>query len=108
MSPQWEPVGSLRERPVRRLAHRCAEHPLLFAGVEESPRMPARPWAGIGVSCDIGAVRPALGLPDELVGEEGEPATDCFGSDEAHGFGVADLGEESLAVPEHDREDDQS
>src|SRR3989440_5701967 len=48
-----------------------------------------------------------LGLPDELVGEEGEAVTDFLGIDEAHGFLVAGLAKEALAGPEHDREDDQ-
>src|SRR6266480_4953594 len=52
-------------------------------------------------------LRRPLGLPDELVREEGEAVTDGPGVEEAHGLLVAGLAEEALAGPEHDREDDQ-
>jgi hypothetical protein len=56
-----------------------------------------------GAFRNAGCRRP-LGLPDELVGE-GDAVTDCLGIDEAHRFLVAGLAEQSLACPEHDRED---
>jgi hypothetical protein len=59
------------------------------------------------LSWNAGAVRRLLGLPDELVGEEGEAVPDDLCIDEAHGFLVAGLTEEAFARPEHDREDDQ-
>lgn len=43
----------------------------------------------------------------ELVSEEGEAVADRLGLDEAHGLLVAKLGEEALACPDDDREDDQ-
>src|SRR5262245_55955298 len=46
-------------------------------------------------------------LPDDLVGEVGEVASDGPGVEEAHGFLVAGLAEEALAHPEHDRVDHQ-
>src|SRR4029453_15903032 len=46
-----------------------------------------------------------LGLPDDLVREEDDVALDGLGVDEAHRFLVAGLAEETLAGPEHDRED---
>ncbi len=48
-----------------------------------------------------------LGVPGELVGEEGEAVTDDPGIDEAHGLHAAGLTEEALTAPEHNREDDQ-
>lgn len=48
-----------------------------------------------------------LGASDELVGEEGEVFADRLGLDEAHRLLVTELGEEALACPDHDREDDQ-
>jgi hypothetical protein len=56
---------------------------------------------------NAGAVRRPLGVSDGLVGKEGEVVTDGSGADEAHGFLVADLAEEALAGPEHDRVDHQ-
>jgi hypothetical protein len=53
-------------------------------------------------------VVPLLGVSGELVGEEGEAVTADPGIDEAHGLDPADLAEEALAGPEHDRKDDQS
>ena len=50
-------------------------------------------------------VDPPLGVPDTLVGEEGDVALDGLGVHEAHGFLVAGLAEEALAGAEHDRED---
>src|SRR5262245_34185955 len=41
-----------------------------------------------------------LGVPDGLVGEEGEAVTDGPGADKAHGLGVAGLAEQALAGPE--------
>jgi hypothetical protein len=64
-------------------------------GGERASGIPER-WCG----------RP-LGLPDELVGEEDEALTNGLGIDEAHGLLVADVAEEALAGPEHDREEDQ-
>src|SRR4029079_4981545 len=52
-------------------------------------------------------VRTLLGVPDALVGEEGETVTDGLGADETQGPGVAGLAEEALAGPEHDRVDRQ-
>jgi hypothetical protein len=46
-----------------------------------------------------------LGVSDGLVGEVGDSALDGLGVEEAHGFLVAELGEETLAEPEHDREE---
>ena len=69
--------------------------------------MPARRRAGIRAFRNAGVVRRPLGVPDHLVGEEGETVTDGLGVDEAHGFLVAGLAEEALARPEYDREDDQ-
>jgi hypothetical protein len=54
-----------------------------------------------------GRTIPGLGVSDELVGEEGEAVTDGLDIDEAHGFLVAGLAEEALAVPERDRVDEQ-
>jgi hypothetical protein len=44
-------------------------------------------------------------VPDGLVGEDGDAVTERLGVNEAHGFLVAGLAEEALAIPEHDRED---
>ena len=101
-------------QPVMTSRLLCAHHgrergaPFLsLAALKALTGMPARRWAGIRSFWNAGAVRHPLGLPDELVGEEGEAVTDGLGIDEAHGFLVAGLAEESLASPEHDREDDQ-
>jgi hypothetical protein len=73
-----------------------------------SPRMAARRRAGIRAFRNAGGVRrPLLGLPDDLVGEEGEAVTDGPGVEEAHGLLVAVLVEEALAGPERDRVDHQ-
>jgi hypothetical protein len=48
-----------------------------------------------------------LGVPDGLVGEEGEAVTDGPGTHQPHRFLVTGLAEEALTGPEHDREDDQ-
>ena len=48
-----------------------------------------------------------LGVPDALVGEEGEAVADGLGADETQGPGVAGLAEETLAGPEYDRVDRQ-
>ena len=45
---------------------------------------------------------------DDFVGEKGEAVTDRLSIDEAQWFLVADLAEEALAAPEHDRENHQS
>ena len=47
---------------------------------------------------------PPLGVPDELVGEEGEAVTDSPGADEAQGLLLTGLAEEAPAGPERDRE----
>src|SRR5215467_3775173 len=52
-------------------------------------------------------VRRLLGIPGELVGEQGEAVTNSPGMDEAHGFLFADSGEEALASPERDGVDHQ-
>ena len=43
----------------------------------------------------------------ELVGEKRQSVADRLGIDETHGLLLAGRAEEALAVPEHDREDDQ-
>ena len=68
------------------------------------PAPPSRASTSRPTSPKAGAVRP-LGVPDGLVGEDGDAVTDGLGVDEAHGFLVAGLAEEALAGPEHDRED---
>src|SRR6185437_194321 len=63
------------------------------------PRPPSR------APCRTGA---PLGVPDGLVGEEGEAVTDGLGGHQAHRLLVASRAEESLTGPEHDREDDKA
>ena len=101
-------------QPVMTSRLLCAHHgrergaPFLSLAALKALTADARPTVGgHPVFWNAGAVRHPLGLPDELVGEEGEAVTDCLGIDEAHGFLVAGLAEEALASPEHDREDDQ-
>ena len=75
------------------------------------------PWCHFLVACrtlralrafrNASAVRRPLGLPDDLVGEEGEAVTDGLGVEEAHGLLVAGFLEEALAGPERDRVDHQ-
>src|SRR4051794_24340572 len=69
--------------------------------------MPARRRTGIRAFRHAGAIGRPLCLPDELVGEEDEAATNGVGVNEVHGLFAAGLIEEALAGPEHDREDDQ-
>ncbi len=72
----------------------------------DRPR-PAGPLGGDGPVAGAGPVASPLGVPDELVGEEGETVTDSPRAQEAQGLLVTGLAEETLASPEHDREDDQ-
>ena len=92
----------VRQNPGLLQIHRVSR----VRGVES--RSPGCPL-GIGRASDLlrnaGAVRRALGVSDGLVGEVGDAALNGPGVEEAHGFLVADLGEEALADPEHDRED---
>jgi hypothetical protein len=75
-------------------------------GVEVAiSRMPPGVLRASDLLRNAGAVRRALGVSDGLVGEVGDAALDGLGVEEAHGLLVADLGEEALADPEHDRED---
>src|SRR5258708_19811762 len=53
------------------------------------------------------AVRRPLGVPDDRVGEGDETVTDGPGAEGANGLLVADLVEEAIASPEHDRVDRQ-
>ena len=75
----------------------------------------AQPHAGDGGPTSPGcspqlgdlSVASPLGVPDALVGEEGETVTDGLGADETQGPGVAGRAEQTLAGPEHDRVDRQ-
>jgi hypothetical protein len=49
-----------------------------------------------------------LCLSDDLVREDGEAITDRPRAEEAQGLPVTGLAEETLALPERDREDDEA
>src|SRR5215212_1541704 len=88
----------MTSQPVwARRAQACGVPFLLLAALWSLSRI-----SGTPALCDD-----PLGLPDELVSEEDEAVTNGLGIDKAHGFLVAELAEEAVAGPEHDREDDQ-
>src|SRR6516162_9094775 len=89
----WPSPGRFGPGSTGRVACRARPDP---AGVPGVLRGPGDLWPPV-----------LLGVSGELVGEEGEAVTDDSGVDEAHGLDAADLAEEALAGPEHDREDDQ-
>src|SRR5215831_508145 len=95
--PMYDSTAKPRLRPGSATTCRAAR-----------PRLRRGPAAGwLSGWRHAGPVRRLLGVPDELVGEQGKAVTNGPGMDEAHGFLIADPGEEALASPEGDGVDHQ-